>query len=95
MEILFKLLGIVGLLFIIRSIFVHKEPHRFVWSLFGGLCLLAYSTYLNDIIFIILQAVFSLANVFEIWKHKTSASKLPIAVSTDEVIRLESGDKDL
>lgn len=95
MPFLFKLLGVLGLLLIIRSIFVHKELRRDVWSLFGGICLLAYSIYLQDIIFIILQAVFSLANIFEIWKLKSHSSKLPIAVSTDEVIRLESGDKDL
>lgn len=70
MPYLFKTLGIGGLLLITRGIFVHKELARDEWSLLGGVLLLVYSIYLNDLVFIILQLVFISANGYQIYKIK-------------------------
>ncbi len=91
MATLFKLFGVIGLLLITRAIFVQKETRQDWYFVLGGLFLLAYSSYLRDPIFIILQIVFTVSSLYEIYKIKKTTSHLPIAVSTDEVIRLENG----
>lgn len=72
MPLLFKLCGVIGLLLITWGIFIKKETKQdWVFAL-GGVFLLAYSTYLRDSIFIILQSVFILSSLYEIYKIKKS-----------------------
>lgn len=70
MQWLFKVCGVVGLLLITKGIFIHREKNKDTVSAVGGLFLLAYSLYLHDPIFSVLQVVFIGANMYEIWKLK-------------------------
>jgi hypothetical protein len=64
MALLFKVFGVIGLLIITRGIFIKKEKPR-DWSFaIGGVFLLAYSAYLRDWIFIVLQIVFIVSNLY-------------------------------
>jgi lipid-A-disaccharide synthase-like uncharacterized protein len=60
--------GIVGLLLISYGLWVKNERHQDVVFIFGGIALLAYSIYIQDIIFIVLQAVFLVSAAIELIK---------------------------
>lgn len=68
MSYLFKLLGVIGLLIITHGIFIKKEKPRDWNFAIGGIFLLAYSIYLHDLIFIILQMVFIVSNLYREWR---------------------------
>lgn len=70
MDILFKILGAIGLIFITAGIFAKNEIKQDWIFIAGGLFLLAYSIYLKDPVFIPLQIVFVLASLYEIYKLK-------------------------
>ncbi len=70
MDIVFKILGAIGLLLITWGIFIQKETKQDWIFALGGVFLLAYSTYLRDPIFITLQIVFTGASLYEIYKIK-------------------------
>jgi hypothetical protein len=56
---LFKLVGAAGLLLISIGILTKERRRQDLFYIAGGLCLEAYSIYIGDIIFIILQLVFT------------------------------------
>ncbi|MSU75744.1 MAG: hypothetical protein EXS55_04505 [Candidatus Magasanikbacteria bacterium] len=67
----FKAFGVIGLLVITRGIFIKKEKPRDWYFAIGGIFLLAYSIYLRDWIFIILQLVFIASNLYREYQlHK-------------------------
>jgi len=71
----YKLIGALGLLAIILgNLFVSankRKLKKYVYPLFliGGICLEVYSIYIQDIIFIILQAVFIVASIYGLTKY--------------------------
>ena len=68
MPTLFKLIGAAGLLLISVGIITKKRTQQDWLYIAGGLCLEAYSIYLGDLIFIILQLVFTAAAVYDLLK---------------------------
>jgi lipid-A-disaccharide synthase-like uncharacterized protein len=66
----FKIIGIIGLILISTAMVVRKRTLRDVLSLFGGVGLLIYSIYLNDAIFIVLQAVYIVVVSVDFIKEK-------------------------
>ncbi len=70
MEILTKLAGALGLIFITWGIFIKQEIKQDYIFALGGTFLLVYSVYLKDPIFIPLQIIFILASLYEIYKIK-------------------------
>lgn len=68
MPTLFKLIGAAGLLLISVGIITKKRSQQDWLYIAGGLCLEAYSIYLGDLIFIILQVVFTVAAVYDLLK---------------------------
>lgn len=68
MSLLFKLIGAAGLLLISVGIITKKRTQQDWLYIAGGLCLEAYSIYLGDLIFIILQVVFTAAAVYDLLK---------------------------
>lgn len=58
---IFKLIGIIGLLLIIRGVSVNNKKQQSQIFIYGGLCLTAYSIYIHDLIFTILQLIFVIA----------------------------------
>lgn len=57
---IYKIIGIAGLVFICLSMVVKHRTTRDIFGVFGGVCLLMYSLYLKDFIFIVLQGVYIL-----------------------------------
>ena len=66
--VLFKLIGILGLLLISMGVLARKRLAQEPYFIFGGIALLAYSISIKDWVFIILQMVFILASVYELLK---------------------------
>ena len=66
----FKLIGIVGLILICLGMIVKNRKNRDALSFFGGVGLLIYSIYLKDIIFIILQTVYTIVVIIDYFKQK-------------------------
>lgn len=62
---LFKLLGVLGLLLITAGILIRNRKHEDILYFLGGLCLLAYSISIRDWIFITLQVVFIAAALYD------------------------------
>ncbi len=72
----FKIIGAVGLLLISFGILTKKRKLQDIFYIVGGLCLETYSIYLGDIIFIVLQIIFTLAALYDLMKvqlQKTSS----------------------
>ena len=65
---IFKIIGAAGLLLISIGIITKKRKTQDVLYIIGGLCLEAYSIYLGDVIFIILQIIFTLAAIYDLVK---------------------------
>lgn len=70
MAILFKILGVLGLLLITYGISVRAPVKRSYLFAVGGVLLFLYSAFLRDVIFTILQIIFTLSSVHEIYKNK-------------------------
>jgi hypothetical protein len=69
MDLLFKGIGAAGLLLISIGIVTKKRSQQDGLYIAGGLCLEAYSIYLNDLIFIVLQVIFTLAAIYDLVKR--------------------------
>lgn len=64
---IFNLLSIIGLISIIIGVILINEKlrkYQYIAFIIGGICLEIYSLYLADIVFIILQAVFTLSAIY-------------------------------
>lgn len=70
MPLLFKSIGAAGLLLISLGIITKKRSRQDWLYIAGGLCLEAYSIYLGDLIFTILQIVFTAAAVYDLVKKQ-------------------------
>lgn len=70
MSYFFQIIGIIGMLLISGGILKKKETSQDWIFVAGGLCLLVYSIYLKDPIFIPLQIIFIGASLYELHKLK-------------------------
>ncbi len=74
--IIYKTIGIAGLILIIIGTFLISRKKRirrrkiYPFLLAGGICLAIYSIYIKDIIFIILQTAYILIVIYDIIKLK-------------------------
>jgi len=66
--------GIIGLIIISYAIWLKNETKQNVLFVIGGVCLLIYSFLIDNLIFMILQAVFVLSAAIEIAKKSKSNS---------------------
>ncbi len=69
--ILFKIVGILGLVFIIIGEVLRRKKQQDLVFIAGGILLCAYSVFLNDLVFIILQVVFTLIAIYDYFKKRT------------------------
>jgi hypothetical protein len=76
---IFKIIGAVGLLIISIGIITRRRRTQDILYAIGGLCLETYSIYLGDIIFIILQIIFTLAAIYDLVKFQLK--KRPVQLS--------------
>jgi lipid-A-disaccharide synthase-like uncharacterized protein len=78
--IIYKLIGILGLISIIVGTFLISRKKRitrrkiYPFLLAGGICLTIYSIYIKDLIFIILQIAYILIIIYDIIKLKFSSN---------------------
>ncbi|MBT7007598.1 hypothetical protein HN958_03780 [Candidatus Falkowbacteria bacterium] len=72
---LFKIIGAIGLVLISLGIITKKRKNQDILYIAGGLCLEAYSIYLGDIIFIILQIIFTVAAIYDLIKIRIKRSR--------------------
>ncbi|PIT88507.1 MAG: hypothetical protein COU29_01855 [Candidatus Magasanikbacteria bacterium CG10_big_fil_rev_8_21_14_0_10_36_32] len=68
MDIIFKIIGALGLISIIAGVVNLNSIRRNWFFVVGGILLLTYSIYLRDPIFIPLQAIFTTVSLYEIYK---------------------------
>ena len=66
----FEIIGALGLVLITIGILNKKRKIQNIFYIFGGLSLLTYSIYLKNVIFIILQSIFTLAAAYDLIKGK-------------------------
>jgi lipid-A-disaccharide synthase-like uncharacterized protein len=65
---IFKIIGSLGLLLITIGILLKNRKIRDILYVVGGLSLEVYSIFIGDLIFIILQAVFTMVAVYDLIK---------------------------
>ena len=65
---MFKFIGAAGLLVISFGIINKKRRTQDILYIVGGICLEIYSLYLGDIIFIILQIIFTISAIYDLIK---------------------------
>lgn len=68
MEVLFKILGILGLLLITSGVLLHKRKIQDILFILGGISLGLYSYFIKDTIFLSLQIIFIIAAVYDYFK---------------------------
>jgi len=61
-----KIIGALGLICIIAGLLLNKRKSRDFLYLIGGTFLAAYSIYIKDLIFTILQSAFVLATIYDL-----------------------------
>lgn len=67
-EEILRLTGITGLILITLGVLIEHRKKEYILFALGGLFLIAYSVYIKDIIFIILQIIFTLAAIYNLIK---------------------------
>lgn len=67
---LFKIIGALGIVLISIGIIIKKRKREDILYIAGGLCLLVYSIYIKDLIFIILEIIFTLSAVYDFTKNR-------------------------
>ena len=65
---IFRIIGALGILLISIGIITKKRKIQDIYYILGGLCLETYSIYIGDLIFIILQIIFTLAAIYDFVK---------------------------
>lgn len=65
---IYKFIGALGLLLISAGIINKKRFTQDVLYITGGICLEIYSIHLGDLIFVILQIIFTVAAIYDLIK---------------------------
>ena len=65
---IFKIIGVIGLLLISTGIVINKRNKQDIFYIVGGIGIDIYSIYTGDVIFIILETIFTLASVYDLVK---------------------------
>ena len=74
-SIIFTIIGAVGLLLISIGVITKKRKNQNIFYILGGACLLSYSIFLKNVIFIILQSIFIIAATYDLIKIKIKKKK--------------------
>ena len=69
---IYKIIGAIGLLIISIGILNKERKKQNILYIIGGICLEIYSLYLGDVIFIILQIIFVISAVYDLFQLKRS-----------------------
>ncbi len=66
---IFKIIGALGIILISFGILLKNRKKQNIFYIGGGICLEIYSIYINDLIFIILQIIFTVSAIFDFIKQ--------------------------
>ena len=69
---IFKLIGGLGIILISIGIIIKRRKTQDVYYILGGICLEIYSIYINDLIFITLEAIFIIAAIYDFNRKKNN-----------------------
>jgi len=69
---IFKLIGALGIVLIATGILIRKRKNEDAFYIAGGVCLLAYSIHINDLIFIVLQIIFTVTAIYDFARIRSS-----------------------
>ena len=72
---LIKFVGALGLLLISIGIVTKERKKQDLLYIAGGIALEAYSIYLGDYIFIVLQIIFTVAAVYDLFKIRNGKAQ--------------------
>ena len=72
---IFKIIGILGLVLISVGVITQRKDSEDIIYIIGGIFLLVYSTYIGDLIFIVLQIIFIISAIFHFFKMKKRTKK--------------------
>ena len=70
MSSVFKLIGALGIILISIGILTKNRKKQDVYYILGGICLETYSVFIGDLIFIVLQIIFTLSAIYDFLKTK-------------------------
>lgn len=73
---IFKLIGALGIILISIGIINKQRKIQDIYYILGGICLEIYSIYISDLIFIILQIIFTLSAIYDFIKSKNKRGLL-------------------
>jgi len=72
---IFKIIGVLGLVMISLGVITQKKESEDLIYIVGGILLLIYSSYIGDLIFVVLQIVFIISAIFHFIKVKKTSRK--------------------
>lgn len=72
---IFRIIGAIGLIFISAGILRRKRAYQDESYIIGGICLEVYSIHIGDILFIVLQIIFTLAAIDDFIKNRFLKNK--------------------
>ena len=59
------MVGALGVLFISLGVLTKERKKQDIYYILGGCCVLGYSIYLKDLVFILLQVIFIIAALYD------------------------------
>ncbi len=67
-----RFIGALGLVLISIGVIIKKRETQDIYYIIGGICLEIYSIYIGDLIFIILQIIFTLSATYDLVQIRLS-----------------------
>jgi len=64
----FEIIGALGIILISIGIITKKRTTQDIYYILGGLCLETYSIYIGNLVFIILQIIFTCSAIYDFIK---------------------------
>ncbi len=80
MNILFKVIGALGLILISIGIITKSRKAQDIYYILGGICLEAYSIYLGDMVFIVLQIIFTFSAIYDLAKINLTKETVKLSI---------------
>ena len=65
-----RVIGIMGLTLIIVGVLMRKRKNQDLLYVAGGICLGAYSVYIGEMIFVVLQVVFTCVAIYDFFRKR-------------------------
>ncbi len=75
MDYIFKAIGVLGVILISVGIMKREEIKEDFYFILGSLCLEAYSLYIRDVLFVILELIVLFSALYEFIKLKKRKAK--------------------